>query len=135
MNADAAGFDHPETPGERSVAERSEESGNQRFQNLKSRVSRQAQNDNAGTASRREPCYVAEVDVQSDKTAALLTTDFEQPMVRTAAEPLAADRGYVVPRGEEELLCTSSEVLVELELHRPEAAPMGTYRSLDISAP
>jgi hypothetical protein len=38
-------------------------------------------------------------------------------------------------RSEEELLCTSSEVLVEFELHRPEVAPMGTYRSLDISAP
>lgn len=101
----------------------------------KSRVSRQAQNDDAGTTSRRESCYVVEVDVQSDKAAALPAADFEQVSVRAAAEPLAADRGHVVSCGEEKLLCACSEVLVELELHRPEAVPMGTYRSLDISAP
>ena len=135
VDANAAGFDHPESSDERSVSERSQQRFNQRFEHRKSRVSRQAQYDNPGTAVWWETGYVAEVNVQGDEAATFPAADLEQLAVRAAAELLAADRGYVVSCCEEELLCAGSEVLVEFELHRPEPAPMGTYRFLDISAP
>jgi len=135
VDTDAAGFNHPETPDQRPVAKRAQERVNQRFENRKSRVSWQAEDHDASTSVRRESGYVAEVNIQGDEAASFPAADLEQLSVRAAAELLAADGGYIVSCGEEELLCAGSEVLVELELHRPEPAPMGTYRSLDISAP
>ena len=85
VDADAAGFDHPESPDERPVSERSQERVNQRFEKRESRVSRQAQYDNAGAAVRRETGYVAEVHVQGDEAATFPAADFEQPAVRAAA--------------------------------------------------
>lgn len=135
VDANAAGFDHPETPDERPVPERSKKGTNQRFENRKSGVPRQAQHHNAGAAVRREAGHVAEVNVQGDEAATFPAADLEYPSVWTPAEVLAADRGHIVSCGLEEVLCAGAEVLVEFELHWPEGAPTGTYRSLDISAP
>lgn len=126
MHADAARLDHPEAPRKRPVTKRLQEVTNKPFEDWKRRVAGKPQNDDASSAVGREARHVAEVHVQRDEAAAFLNADPEQPLVMAAAQPLAGDRRHVMARGLEELLRAGSEVLVELELHWPEAEPIGT---------
>jgi len=135
VNADAAGLDYPESPGQRLAAERPQQGTDQRFQHRQRRVCRQAQNHDTGTSARWKSRHVSEVHIESDEATTVMLANLEQPLVGAAAQLLAFDAGHVVARGTEELLCASAEVLVELELHCPEATATGTYRSRDISAP
>ena len=76
-----------------------------------------------------------EVDLFREVEFGVCLVNADAAGLGAAAQLLAFDAGHVVARGTEELLCASAEVLVELELHCPEATATGTYRSRDISAP